>query len=211
MRTRIPVVVAAALLAATAASAQVQQRPLGIGVTVNPWALFVMEEDDLGYMPWGFGDFYLPINAGPGVRIEPEAGVWRMSMESSTPTSRSSSSGTQLRLGVGLLLLKPLGGGTQFYAGPRAGIIRTSSRYQYSGPYVPATDQKSHQTDKWIALAVGGEHFFSPHFSLGAEAQLKYISYGEEVVDSGTSPPPDADYSRSALSNTGLIFLRYYF
>jgi hypothetical protein len=58
-------------------------------------------------------------------------------------------------------------------------------------------------------LAVGGEFFISPHFSLGGEAQLNYIAFSDPEVN----PTPSSTQSRTnkIVTNNALMFFRWYF
>ena len=206
MRIAPPAAALAALLAATAAPAQVPDRAVGLGVSLNP-ATLVMEEGETTLMlPVGFGNIYLPIIGGPHLKIEPEFGIWHTSSSTSASTYSSSYSSTLLRVGVGVFSLARVGGGTALYIGPRAAIVRSSSESSSSGGTEPT---KWHQTNYVIGLAAGGEHFFSPHLSLGAEVQFNYVKVGqaEHEPDYGTAY---ATTRTSMISNNGLLFIRLY-
>lgn len=183
----IPLAVAlSALLAVPAVHAQVPDHAVGFGIALNPVALVSRNTNDLSYLPLGLGDVYLPLLSGT-VKIEPELGLWRIS----SSYAGSSSSGTLLRLGVGVFHVSRVGASTALYVGPRAMLVFTSS----SGG--------SDRTD-WIAgLAFGGEHFFSPHFSLGGEVQLNYEQLGQPSGSTSSA-------RTSVISNNGLIFARLY-
>lgn len=193
----------AALVAASAAQAQVPAHAIGIGVSLNPSALFMSDNESTLMLPIGFGNIYVPIIAGP-LKIEPEVGIWRTSSSSSGTDYSSSSTGTLLRVGAGVFHLVQVGGGTALYVGPRVAMVRTSSSSTYSG----GTPSSSHQTSWSLGLAIGGEHFFSPHFSLGGEVQLNYITIGDEEHEPST--PSTSSYSNHVISNNGLIFIRLY-
>jgi hypothetical protein len=97
-----------------------------------------------------------------------------------------------------------VGGGTALYVGPRVVMIRESSSTSFTG----SPGSSSHQTNWSFGLAIGGEHFFSPHFSLGGEVQLNYISIGDTVYEPSGGPTPST--SNSMITNNGLIFIRLY-
>jgi hypothetical protein len=165
----------AALVAASAAQAQVPAHAIGIGVSLNPSALIMSDNESTLMLPIGFGNIYVPIIVGPHLKIEPEVGIWRTSSSFSGTGYSSSSTGTMLRVGAGVFHLVRVGGGTALYVGPRVAMVRTSSSSTYSS----GTPSSSHQTNWSLGLAIGGEHFFSPHFSLGGEVQLNYITIGD--------------------------------
>ena len=194
----------AVLAAASAAQAQVPDHGVGLGVSLNPAAIVAEGAEGTLLLPAGFGNIYLPIIAGPHLKFEPEFGIWRTSSSSSFAGSSSSSSSTLLRVGAGLFRFVRVGGGTALYVGPRVVMIRESSSTSFTG----SPGSSSHQTNWSFGLAIGGEHFFSPHFSLGGEVQLNYISVGTEEQ----TPPPtfQPSASSSIITNNGLIFIRLY-
>lgn len=57
----------------------------------------------------------------------------------------------------------------------------------------------------YVARALGGEHYFSDHFSLGGEAQFVYTSV--------TTEPEDGDWERnlSVINTRVLVFVRFFF
>jgi hypothetical protein len=194
----------AGLVAASAAHAQVPEHAVGFGVSLNPTALTAGNELTL-MLPIGFGNIYLPIIAGPGLKVEPEFGILRTSSSSSGNGASGSQTGTLVRVGAGVFQLIRVGGNTALYVGPRVAMIRTSSSETYSG----GTPTSSHQTSWSFGAAFGGEYFFSPHFSLGGEVQLNYILVGQPVVEPGSgSSSTSHDHM---ISNNGLIFVRLYF
>jgi hypothetical protein len=201
---RITSLAALAVLAAvSAAQAQVPDHAVGLGVSLSPSALVDMSSQTTLVLPVGFGNIYLPIIAGPNFKIEPEFGIWRTSSSTDYSGSSASFSGTLLRVGAGLFRFVRVGGGTALYVGPRVAMVRSSDSQTSSG-----ITSSSHQTDWSFGLAIGGEHFFSPHFSLGGEVQLNYISVGTEEQ----TPPPtfQPSVSSSMITNNGLIFIRLY-
>jgi hypothetical protein len=175
-----------ALLAA-AASPLMAQEPeriaptWGLGVSLTPAALVSSSGQ---FIPIGLGNLYLPIYAASGLRLEPEFGLLR----TSTSSGSFSNSSTSLRLGVGVFGMLRDRGPTRIYLGPRVGLIATSSGSSTS------------RTDMYVTGALGGEHFFGPHFSLGGEVQLQYLS-----LDTGGSGS-----SANAISTNGLVFIRIY-
>ena len=155
-------------------------------------------------LPVGFGNIYVPIIAGPHLKIEPEVGIWRTSSSSSATGSSGSSTSTLLRVGIGVFQFARVGGGTALYIGPRVAMVRSSSSFTYSG----GTPASSHQTNWSFGLAIGGEHFFSPHFSFGGEVQLNYVKIGDQVDEPSSNNPSTSD--SHIIANNGLIFIRLY-
>ena len=183
---------------------QESQSKVGIGVSLNPAAMFTSGSSTTLYLPVGLTNIYIPIMASANLRIEPEAGIYSMSSETSGPSSYKSSS-TSLRLGIGLFYVQPVESSFDFYVGPRLGILSSSSTSGSTG--VP--DLKITETDFFIGACVGGEYSFSRHFSIGGEAQLNYISFGNP--DWSGTPTTVSTRSQSAFTNNALMFFRFYF
>jgi hypothetical protein len=118
--------------------------------------------------PVEFTDLYLPIRVGDGVRIEPEVGVG---------VAISGETEWAFRLRIGAFRTSWIGDSFMSSFGIRAGIIHIE------------------ETSASVALCLGGDHFFSPHFSLGGEVQLDYCNNG-------------GDYD--TFVTTGLLGIRWY-
>ncbi|MGD8867764.1 MAG: outer membrane beta-barrel protein [Gemmatimonadales bacterium] len=187
------------LFLAAPASAQDKAGKFGIGVSLEPSAL-VAEDFDAFFLPFGFGDIYFPINAGEQIKIEPQLGLFRFSSEATADGFSSKQTITIWRLGAGIFYRLPASESLTAYVGPRFVFLFSSESDEFDG----SADDSS-ATDISIGAALGGEYFFSSHFSIGGEFQLNYVSLGD----------PDGndtvDQSRSIISNNGLILLRWYF
>jgi len=170
---------AALALAATAgaqeatAGAQEARRPFGLGVSIQP-------EADLSPTI----EVYAPIAIAPQLRVEPSLGI---------VTQDRSGAGTDTRdvtIGVGLFYVQPVAAPFDLYMGGR---LKLNFASEDNG-----VDDDS-GTDVILAAAIGGEHYLTTHFSLGAEAQLGFYSASDVSGDD------------SGLFTTGLAFLRFYF
>jgi hypothetical protein len=185
------------------ASAQDSQFKIGIGVSLNPTAMFSSGTIATIYLPVGLTDIYVPIMASTNIRVEPDAGIFTYSSEVSGSSS-SKFSGTYFRLGIGLFYVRPVEASFDFYVGPRLGILASSSSTRYGN----SAESTLSETDFFIGACVGGEYLFSRHFSMGGEAQLNYISYGKPDY---SSSPNTSSRNQTALTNNALIFFRWYF
>jgi hypothetical protein len=129
----------------------------------------------------------------PTFRIEPEIGYFNGSQEISNGMTQEHKI-TSWRIGVGILPQKPYEKFTLYY-GARVGYINEN------------IEDESKANGYYIAPALGGEYFFSNHFSLGGEAQVVYISATTE---------PEDDYENwesklSVVNTRALAFVRFYF
>ncbi len=185
---------ALALALSLAAPAAAQQGPrAGIGVALSNLdfgSLFTG-----GSLP--AAQIYVPINVSSGLRLEPQLGILKLE-DDADPTGDVS----VITLGVGLLFMKNVGQQTIAYLGPRLAISRVSQ--SVPDPFGPGTIDAD-GTDVRIAGVVGGEYLFSPHFSIGAEAQLGYTSVGDRDAGVAGNIPGGSSFATSAL-----VFFRSY-
>lgn len=203
---------AAGLVVLPGAAPAQQQTPtgftLGIGVFLNPGAL-VTDDGDLNslFLPVGLGNFTIPILVANRIRIEPELGYTKVGSTFEFPDGSSTSSMSVSRYGLNGHVVLFDRGGLRPYAGLRVGTIRASESYAYtSGSF--QDEGKRTRSDWYVGAALGGEYFFSPHFSLGGEVQLNRVGIGDEKED-GAPSEPDND-SVTLWSTTGLVGLRLY-
>ena len=189
--------------------AQENPSKIGIGVSFNPTALFAPGPSSSLFLPIGFTNLYLPCNISPAFRLEPEAGIFSTSTNSSSQDPYSSyssaSSESMIRLGVGIFSVHTMEDGFSSYWGPRVGVLLNSGSSSSTGN----PDLKSSETDLFAGLCLGGEFAFSPHFSLGAEVQVNYVSFGQPNVTPSTGL--SSTRSEYIITNNGLVFVRWYY
>lgn len=192
MRSKLWLSVAAVLVLATTANAQSTSdgAKIGIGVSISPLASLFSTDTGLLSVPGGTFAFYVPINIGETIKVEPELGFFRYKVSQGD----NESSETQWRLGTGLFYVFAERESLRPYLGPRVGIVSTSDKVNGEGDT---------QTDFFVGLALGAEYYFSSHFTLGGEFQFNYVNFG--------SPEGIDDLSRNLFSSNGLIFVRWYF
>jgi hypothetical protein len=200
-------ILALVVLAASPAVAQESRAGrVGIGVTVNPTT--VLADESLGFLPLGVTNFVLPIRMSGRVTLEPEFGVFRFSEdETSAGGFETETTLSNYRVGVGLLFNLADRAALIPYVGPRAGLVLTSLEESSTfGGTTTTTSQD--QTGFYFGGALGAQHFFTRHFSLGGEVQLLYTTISYDETASGGTPP---DRSQSLISTNGLVMLRWYF
>lgn len=201
VRTTCTLALALFVLASTA-EGQSDSR-IGLGVRLNPIAI-VDFDIDAGVLPIGLGNFTVPIRVGENLRIEPELGIFRASSEASGSGFTGSFSGTVLRYGAAVHYFLGQAEAFRPYVGGQVGFIRESSKQESTGS--PTFEVK--RTDNYFGVVIGGEYWFAPRFSLGAEVQLNRVGVGDEDVtpDPGTS----TEFDESYISNNGVIAIRFY-
>ncbi|WP_242341180.1 MULTISPECIES: outer membrane beta-barrel protein [Anaeromyxobacter] len=164
----------AALALSATAHAQDARRPFGLGISIVPLE---------GAGPPTI-EVYAPINVAPTLRIEPSLGV----LTQDRPAGQVDRS--DVTVGVGVFYVQRLAAPFDLYMGGRF-KLNFASRDN-------GTNDES-GTDVILAAAIGGEHYLTTNFSLGAEAQLGFRSDSDASGDS------------SGVFTTGLAFLRFYF
>lgn len=196
--------IALALFAATPLAAQEQPasaentRNIGFGVQVSAGLIFF----DLDVPLFPTTGILVPIRVNPKFTLEPELSLMRFSQD----FGGSTSSFSQTRVGVGFLgeIGEPEGA-MRPYIGVRIGMTRISAE-EPSGPSTTSTITTTGWT---FAGVVGGQHFFSPGFSLGGEVQLGRTGFGEPKED--PAPPfPSGGGKQSIISTSGLVTVRWF-
>jgi small nuclear ribonucleoprotein (snRNP)-like protein len=203
---------------------------LGFGVGFSPRFLAIVLDGSgnvPGYIdptiPVALTNFSLPIRMA-SVTLEPEIGIMSDSYHHDvTQTGGSSAYVTNdinsislIRLGAGLIIPVKRFGMTEPYVGGRAGIIlvSTSDESKSSGGSQPASDITNtfSQTNAVVGVMFGGEHFLSEHFSLGCEAQLNGIFFGNPSRSHTPASPSTSTNtsSETIISSNVVLFARVY-
>ena len=207
MRARLWLSLVAVLACSATANAQTDVK-VGIGISINPLAqTSSLGEDLTTTVPGGLFAFYVPINIGEKFKIEPELGYVRAKTKVSTTGSSTEQTLTQWRLAAGLFYMFPQKASLTPYIGPRVGIVKSSETQKFDTSRVIFVDKVS-QTDFFLGLALGGEYYFSSHFTLGGEFQFNYVSIGEHSEE---DVPPSTITDGDLFSTNGLLFIRWYF
>jgi hypothetical protein len=138
---------------------------------------------------------YVSVNeTASRLKFEPEFGYWRQKQEDGDADLIA----TQLRVGLGVFIRK-VHGATDTYFGGRAGLERQGVTLEVDGD-----EESETRSSLYGGPVAGAEHFLSPSFSLGAEAQLIFSSHGS--ADDAYDEAPDV----SSWDTRGHIFLRWY-
>jgi hypothetical protein len=176
---------------------------VGIGLSIDPFRVI------FGYtLPITPVLIYVPVKMA-SMTIEPYAGMFTRSSESSFGTDKSSSSASLIQIGGGLLFSVSSDATSRIYFGPRVSVLFVSSKSSSSGTGFSSSSESS-ETDFIFGAALGGEYSISSMFSVGGEVQFNYFSFGKPDVK--TTPPSSttSDQSRSMAATNGALFLRFY-
>ena len=183
------------LLLAGPASAQDARGGFGVGVRVTN--VLVVNSGLFGDAPGAVGtSLLLPMTASPGFRVEPEIGFGRSASEGTTST--------QISAGIGLLATFNREAFT-LYTGGRFRYVSLSSEVD-RGPFGPPFEQSF--SGIGLSPVLGGEHYFSRWFSLGAEAGVEYARLSTQRDD--VFGENDDEFDTSSISTQGSVFIRFY-
>ncbi len=188
------------LLIVLAAPAQAQSPwKLGVGISLNQ--LFAsLDEESTFAIP--INNLHFPVAFGQRLLLEPEVGMTKGKQTVEVLGVRQEFKATIWRLGIGIFYRFPATDDLRVYVGPRFKWIRTTASED------DGTDKTEFaETDVSIGAALGGEYFFSSHFSLGGEAQFNYIDLGEPDVEIGDV----VDLRRKIFTTDTLVMIRWYF
>lgn len=170
---------------------------IGIGVA----AVDVQKMFEADMTPGGgtYSAITVPIILSPAFRLEPEIGYFNASQKASINGTTYEESVTSWTIGAGIFPQKEYEKFTIYYGG-RVGYISQKATSE-------AGANKNEETSSgfYIAPAIGGEHNFSDHFSIGAEAQFVYAS----MTNKDDNRSYDVDIA--LIDTRGLIFFRFYF
>lgn len=188
------------LLVVLAAPAQAQS-PWKFGVGINLNQLFAgLDEESTFAIP--INNLHFPIAFGQRLLLEPEFGMTNGKQTVKVLDVEQEFKATIWRLGIGIFYRFPATDDLRVYVGPRFKWIRTTASED------DGTDvTRFAETDVSIGAALGGEYFFSSHFSLGGEAQFNYIDLGEPDVEIGDV----VDLRRRIFTTDTLVMIRWYF
>jgi len=144
--------------------------------------------------------FYIPINIDSW-KLEP---VFSYSSHIDKENDGDESSTTVTQFGVGVFR-KNNYSRTSIYYGVRMG--KYTDEYSRNYEDYPAQDFERSEEGTFIAPTLGGEYYFSTHFSLGGELSFKrLISKRTSNSDSSNYPSELATFNSRTY-----IVLRYYF
>jgi len=210
MKTRtwcLPLLVATALVALPAvAGAQPQLRSFGFGAGLSLASSLS-------------GQISVPVNVGPTLRVEPIIGLNRKSVSTETKVGEDTATTDKveqnIQLGVGAYYLMRTNDPFLLYVGPRLGVVLDSDTTEAKmGSNTTTTTESG--TDIALAIAFGGEYFFNPRLSLGAEVALNYFIIGERTTEvdpkpEGANGDDDTERSESVMATSTNVWVRFYY
>ena len=170
---------------------------VGIGVAIiDMQQIFEAQLSDGGFFS---STITIPIDVSPSFRLEPELGFGSSTDERTSGSSTFEQSSISWKIGVGLFGLKKYDIFTLYYGG-RVGYL-TQTLTEEDG----TNEDEMGTSGFYLAPAIGGEHYFSDHFSLGGEAQFVYTSV--------TTEPKDGNWEQnlSVINTRVLVFIRFFF
>jgi hypothetical protein len=146
-----------------------------------------------------YSSITVPIIISPTFRIEPEVGYFSASQEATANGTTVEQTASSWTIGTGIFPQKVFSDFTLYYGG-RVGYISQKTTSE-----VGTNKDEETTSGFYVAPAIGGEHNFSDHFSIGAEAQVVFAWMTNEEDDR------DYDVDLSMFDTRGLVFFRFYF
>ena len=168
---------------------------VGFGVGIDPLGLLGVSPNASLATPGA--NFYVPIQIGPQLRVEPSIGFRHLSVTNGSENAWA--------LGVGGLFYFAPPTPTGFYVGGRLGLEHFSTSTGNG-----AAEDSTSATDFSIAPVLGGEYAFASRFTFGAELQLPITFYGNQSHDVG-GVTTTVNQDRTGIATNAVIFLRYFF
>jgi len=162
------------------------------------------------------GQIAVPVNVMPILRVEPLIGISRSGKttedDSGTDMVTTSSVDQNIQLGLGVYYLLRTNDPFLLYVGPRFGVLLQSdtSTSDATGKEIESVTS---QTNIGLGLGFGGEYFFNPRLSLGAEININYVIVGEPTTEVDGKEPDDdkITVSESGLTTGTNVFVRFYY
>ncbi len=192
----------------------------GIGAAIAPLGFNLIGDNVLYISPIHGGGLYFPIDIGSSFRVEPEVGIFRYSETTTAGDgNETTDSLSGLRLGTGLFYRAKLGQNGDAYVGPRLAVLLNKQVSEgFSSPSPGGAPSKEtitrSRTDVLLTLSGGGEHFFTPYFSLGVEGQIGMQFLGDPTTEYDPAPPEPGSQSEQSsfiLQTNALLFARVFF
>lgn len=204
------------LLGGTVQAWAQEERPVrvGVGAGINfPSFDLILADDDLIFLPDAMVDWYIPVRISDTFIVEP---AFSISTASDTVDPEEgdtlTDSASVIQLGIGLLYPIRLTEATRANVGARTGIVLVSADNEYTGADNTVETQSMSRSDFFFGLAVGGDYFLSPSFSLGGEVTLTYYSIGDpEYTDTASDDDDTSTTSGSVISTGAQLLVRWYF
>ncbi len=188
--------VAAIALAAPAAAEERLRVGVGVGLTTFDFNVSTLANGFPAAVP---DSIYVPINLTSTVRIEPQLGIATLSQNTGNNPSIETS---VVSLGLGIFWRVPVAPEAELLVGGR--VVRTT--YTLKQKFDPPRGTETQEgADLRLIPAVGGEYALHPRFSLGVEAELQIITFGDRTISTGGSIP-----GGTGVQTAALLFARVY-
>ena len=200
-----------------APSSNARGTKVGIGLALAPSGSFLLTDDD-GLITFIPIILRVPVNFS-SLKLEPEVGVYTANSRAEAGDNFNENTGTLVRFGAGIFYNTPVSSDASVYVGPKLGLMSISSVSESkSSNSLESFSRKTEtsQTNIFFGAMVGGEYFFSQHFSIGAEIGLEYISKGDEETtrtppEDDPFPTPETENSGSEFHTKSALTARFYF
>jgi|GEM_PF-1985673 len=208
---RIPCLLLFWLLSTATTTAQ-EKVTVGVGVSFNPAA--VAEDNSSHFQTPGMADYYVTAQIGDILRTEVQFGILIRSADQTYSDSlgefNGNTSGVVMRFGFGAFYTWRPDSSFTVYAGPRTGVMASSSYLTYSRLSAGYANQKTIWGAFYISGCFGAEYAITHHLSLGGEFQFTSTGFGVPNETPAATGYP-REFKESVLSTDALVFIRFFF
>lgn len=151
-----------------------------------------------------------PVHLG-SLRVEPSVGLVYSSVTRDDEGEEATSTETRVTLDVGFHYVHQAHKNVDLYVGPSLGFIHRSAEFELTLGGESTKEERT-QTDLVVGGAVGVEYFAAQSVSIGAEAGLYAIFFGEqETTRDGETEDSLGSRDSSLYGTSGALTLRIYF
>jgi hypothetical protein len=160
-------------------------------------------------------NLYVPVQFGEHLRLEPMIGISISNTTYSRDTLSNSIADIQrnsIKVGIGgFYTFEPIKS-SKVYAGIRFTYINSiNNSYGVDVSNLKLIPNEFKQNSYTVGACFGTEYFFVKQFSLGIEAQLNYLYLMKPILHNHSYDFIYSSYKGQTISNSTLVFLRYYF
>jgi hypothetical protein len=126
-----------------------------------------------------------------------------------TTTDRNETKYRFMTVGLGIFYSWPIKK-TNVHFGGKLGYIKSQYEYIFEGSGFSSSNEDK-GSGYLLSPAVGGEYFFSDHFSLGGELNFEWTSVDSDGEDRDNSNVRESSSTVKRFSTGGIVNIRVYF
>jgi hypothetical protein len=175
--------------------------PTAAAVEVGLGASLFSGGEGSGY---GYG-ISVPIRFA-NITIEPDISFsdWKNDTTSSVPSNTSTYESRYFTLESGFYWRRQIVPSVEAYVGGRLGYTRRENSATY--PFAPGSNYTRETSGYYLGPTIGAEYFFNPHFSVGLDASILYLSTSQDYTGTSVSTEDDTNWSSQTRAKLRVYF-----